>query len=315
MIEQKLARFGWRSVDPPQRPVLFVNPRSGDGIATRIGLAERARDLGIEVVSLTRGENLEGLVLSAVESGADALGMAGGDGSLAVVAAAAAAHELPFICVPAGTRNHFALDLGVDRRDVLGALAAFTDGVERQIDVAEVNGRLFLNNVSLGIYGEAVRRTTYRDAKVRTLVETAEKVLAPHGQVPALRLVDDAGVEHHQPAVVLVSNNPYSLDRPPSGTRPKLDSGRHGIVVLDAPDHGPHPPGRAWSTPSLEVLAPAPVHAGIDGEAVELGPPLRFAIRPKALRVRISSRHPGASPSANLQRVTPRPHKPRTPRP
>ena len=315
MIEQKLARFGWRPVDPPQRSVLFVNPRSGDGTAARLGLAERARDLGIEVVVLTRSDSFERLLRAAVESGADALGMAGGDGSLAVVAAAAAAHELPFICVPAGTRNHFALDLGVDRDDVLGALDAFTNGVERQIDVAEVNGRLFLNNVSLGIYGEAVHRTSYRDAKVRTLFETAEKVLAPHGQVPALRLVDDAGVEHDQPVIVLVSNNPYSLDRPPSGTRPTLDSGRLGIIVLDAPDHGPPPPGRAWSAPSLEVLAPAPVHAGIDGEAVELDPPLRFAIRPKVLRVRISSGHPGASPSATLQRVTPRLHKPRPPGP
>ena len=315
MIEQKLARFGWRSVDPPQRPVLFVNPRSGDGTAARVGLAERARDLGIGAVILAPGEDLVRLVRAAVESGADALGMAGGDGSLAVVAAAAAAQGLPFICIPAGTRNHFALDLGVDRHDVLGALDAFTEAVERTVDVAEVNGRPFLNNVSLGIYGEAVRRTAYRDAKVRTLVETAEKVLAPHGQMPTLRLVDDAGREHDQPAVVLVSNNPYALDPPPSGTRPKLDSGRLGIIVLDAPDHGPHPPGRAWSAPYLEVLAPAPVHAGIDGEAVDLGPPLRFAIRPKALRVRISSRHPGASPSATQHGVMPRLRKPLPPKP
>ena len=315
MMEQELARFGWRPVDPPQRPVLFVNPRSGGGTAARLGVAERARDLGIGVVILASGEDLVRLVRAAVESGADALGMAGGDGSLAVVAATAAAQDLPFICIPAGTRNHFALDLGVDRHDVLGALDAFTEAVERQVDVAEVNGRPFLNNVSLGIYGEAVRRAAYRDAKVRTLVETAEKVLAPHGQMPTLHLVDDAGREHDQPAVVLVSNNPYALDPPPSGTRPKLNSGRLGIIVLDAPDHGPHPPGRAWSAPYLEVFAPAPVHAGIDGESVDLGPPLRFGIRPKALRVRISSHHPGASPSATQHDVTPRLRKPLPPKP
>ena len=311
MIEQRLTHSGWRPVDPPRRPVLFVNPRSGDGTAARVRLAERARDAGIGVVILAPGENLVRMVRAAVESGADALGMAGGDGSLSAVAGAAASSELPFICIPAGTRNHFALDLGVDRQDVLGALEAFTDGVERQIDMAEVNGRPFLNNVSLGIYGEAVRRAAYRDAKVRTLLETAEKVLGPSGQAPALNLVDDAGRVHDQPAVVLVSNNPYSLDRPPPGTRPKMDSGRLGIIVLDAPDHGQHPPGRAWNAPYLEVLAPVPVHAGIDGEAVDLAPPLRFAIRPKALRVRISSRHPGASHSTTLQRVTPRPRKPR----
>lgn len=287
---QELAQPGWRPVDAPRRPVLFVNPRSGDGAAARAGVAERARDLGIEAIILTPGESLGALVREAVGSGADALGMAGGDGSLSVVAAAAAAHGLPFICIPAGTRNHFALDLGVDRHDVPGALEAYTDGLERHVDVAEVNGRLFLNNASLGIYGEAVARAGYRDAKVRTLVETAEKVLGPHGQATALSVVDDAGREHARPAVVLVSNNPYALERPPHGTRPALDSGRLGIIVLDAPEGGPHAPARAWTATGIEVHAPAPVHAGIDGEAVDLPAPLRFAIRPAALRVRISRR-------------------------
>ncbi|GAB3787599.1 diacylglycerol/lipid kinase family protein [Nocardioides ungokensis] len=314
-MEQQLQHPGWRPVDPPRRPVLVVNPRSGDGAAARVKVVERARDLGIEVVILTPRQSLVALVRSAVERGADALGMAGGDGSLSVVAEVAASHGLPFICVPAGTRNHFALDLGVDRRDVLGALEAFTEGVEREVDVAEVNGRLFLNNVSLGVYGEAVRRSAYRDAKARTLVATADKVLGPHGHVPSLRLVDDAGREHAQLAVVLVSNNPYSLDRPPVGTRPALDSGRLGVIALDAPGGGPHAPGRAWSAPHLEVLATAPVHAGTDGEAVDLDPPLHFAIRPKALRVRISSRHPGASPSAALSRAAPRLPMPRPPKP
>ena len=224
--------------------------------------------------------------------------MAGGDGSLATVAAVAAAHGLPFVCVPAGTRNHFAMDLGVDRRDVAGALDAFTDGVERLIDVGEVNGRIFLNNVSLGIYGEAVQLAGYRDTKVRTLAETAHRVLAPTGSTPALRLIDDTGQEHARLAVVLVSNNAYALTGPNPGARPTLAGGQLGILVLDTPDQMPHPPGRAWSAPRLQVHAPATVHAGIDGEAVELVAPLEFAVRPAALRVRISARHPGASPSA-----------------
>jgi diacylglycerol kinase family enzyme len=198
-------RYGWSSCDPPRRPVLFVNPRSGDGAAGRAGLAARARDRGITVVVLDPGHSLTTHVDEAIGAGADALGMAGGDGSLAVVAAAAAAHHLPLICVPAGTRNHFALELGVGRHDPVGALDAFTDGVERRIDLAEVNGRAFLNNVSRGIYGEAVRQSAYRDAKVRTLVQTAEQVLGPSGKTPALCLVDDAGREHACLAVVLVS--------------------------------------------------------------------------------------------------------------
>jgi diacylglycerol kinase family enzyme len=118
--QRQLSRYGWRRADPPRRPVLFINPRSGDGKAARAGLAERAREKGIEAVILAPGQDLAALAREAVTGGTDALGMAGGDGSLAVVAAVAAGHDIPFVCVPAGTRNHFALDVGVDRHDVAG---------------------------------------------------------------------------------------------------------------------------------------------------------------------------------------------------
>ena len=181
-----------------------------------------------------------------------------------------------------------------------GSRLVLVEGVERRIDVAEVNGRLFLNNVSLGVYGDAVRQEQYRDEKARTLFETARAVLGPSASLPELQLVDDLGREHHSPAVVLVSNNPYALDRPlVAGTRRTLDSGELGIVVLDAPATR-SVPGRAWGATSFEVTGRAPVHAGIDGEAVDLSPPLQFAIRPAALRIRISSRHPGVSPSGLL---------------
>jgi diacylglycerol kinase family enzyme len=267
------------------RPFLFVNPRSGGGKAERAGLAEQARERGIEAIVLGPRDSLAALVDRAVADGADALGVAGGDGSLAVVAAAALAHELPFVCVPAGTRNHFALDLGLDRHDLVGSLDAFTAGVERRIDVAEVNGRLVLNNVSLGVYGDAVQKPGYRDAKARTLLETAVRVLGPSGHATDLELVDDAGRPHRDPAVVLVSNNPYSFELPHApGTRPALDSGQLGVLVLDSPSLDPSA-GRTWTATQLEISAQTPLHAGIDGEAVDLTPPLRFAIRPRALRV------------------------------
>jgi diacylglycerol kinase family enzyme len=267
-----------------QQPVLFFNPKSGDGKAARAGLAARARERGIDVIVLRPDDDLAALVADAVAGGADVLGAAGGDGSLAVVAAAAVAHGLPFVCVPAGTRNHFALDVGVDRSDPVGSLDAFTDAVERRIDVADVNGRLFLNNVSLGVYGDAVRQTAYRGAKAHTLLETAAHALGPSAAAADLELADDRGSIHRNPAVVLVSNNPYSGRVP--GTRQRLDGGTLGILVLDAPRAGAVP-ARAWTAEQLELNAPAPVHAGIDGEAVDLVPPLRFAIRPGALRVRI----------------------------
>ena len=217
-----------------QQPVLFVNPRSGGGKAERAGLAERARERGIDVIVVRSEDDVAALVADAVVRGADVLGIAGGDGSLAIVAASAVAHGLPFVCIPAGTRNHFALDIGVDRRDLVGALDAFTDGIERRIDVAEVNGRLFLNNVSLGIYGDAVRQPAYRDAKARTLLHTAANVLGPSAPATGLAVVDDLGRLHSDPAVVLVSNNAYSPEPPrPPGTRATLAGGRLGVVVLD----------------------------------------------------------------------------------
>jgi diacylglycerol kinase family enzyme len=294
-------------VEAPRRPVLFINPASGGGKASRADLAGRARERGVEPVVLEPGKDLETLVHEAVADGADALGMAGGDGSLATVAAVASAHGLPFVCVPAGTRNHFARDLGVARNDLVGALDAFTDGLERSIDLGDVNGRPFINNVSLGLYGDAVQRAGYRDAKVRTLLQTAGEVIGPSAPSSAtLHAVDDLGRDHAHPAVVLVSNNPYALDRPPlGGTRPALDSGRLGIVVLDAAPDPRHGPGRAWTATSYQLTAGEPVAAGLDGEAITLDPPLGFSIRATALRVRISSRHPGGSPS---DRQSPRSH-------
>jgi diacylglycerol kinase family enzyme len=284
---------GFVHVDSALRPVLFINPNSGGGKARRAGLAVLARQRGIEPVTLAPGDELEALIQGAVADGADALGVAGGDGSLAVVAAAAAASRIPFVCLPAGTRNHFARDVGVAPDDLVGALDAFGAAMERTIDLGDVNGRPFLNNVSLGIYADAVRRAGYRDAKLRTLLETAREEALGASSTPAdVHLVDDRGAEHRSPAVVLVSNNPYAFERPPvRGARPLLDSGQLGIVVIDAPAGPPHQAGLAWSARSLRVEARGTVPAGVDGEAGALTPPLDFTIHPRALRVRLAPGH------------------------
>ena len=287
---------------PLTRPVLFYNPKSGGGKAERFQVAREARARNVEPVELHLGDDLGTLVRDAIENGADALGVAGGDGTQAIVAAIAAEHHLPYVCVPAGTRNHFALDLGVDRNDVVGALDAFTKGRERVVDLAEVNGRVFVNNVSLGVYAEAVQSAGYRDAKLRTLAETVPTVLGPAGQGLDLRFTGADGREHKTGAVVLVSNDPYRLGRVlGSGTRPALDTGMLGITVggEDAAG-GPGKPVEEWSAPSFEVRSDSPVAAGIDGEAAKLDPPLQFRTRPQALCVRIAPQHPGASPSAAM---------------
>ncbi|SNR63847.1 diacylglycerol/lipid kinase family protein [Blastococcus mobilis] len=288
----------------PQRPVLFINPRSGDGKAARYGLPEAARARGIEPVELLPGADLGTLVRTAVAEGADALAMAGGDGSQAVVAAVAAETGLPYACIPSGTRNHFALDLGVDRRDVVGALDAFVDGGERVVDLGEVNGRVFVNNVSLGVYAAAVHRPGYRAAKIRVLLRTLPEVVASRGHSPDLRWVTPGGRAKTGPAVILVGNGQYRLGGAAgAGSRPALDDGVLGITVLDPPSSSSSGPGgrlpwRQWSTPEFRVDASAPIPAGIDGEAAVLDPPVLFRVRPAVLRVRIAAHHPGASPSS-----------------
>ena len=233
------------AAEPPERAIVVWNPRSGGGKAVSNNLPDEARARGIEPIELKPGDDLEQLVRDAVAAGADGLAAAGGDGTQALVASIAAEHDLPFACIPAGTRNHFALDLGVDRDDVVGALDAFVTGGERRVDLAEVNGRVFVNNVSLGLYAEAVQREGYRDAKLRTMLDTAPDVLGsqPTGATSELSWRGPDGAEHQSAAVILVSNNTYRLGHVVgSGSRPRIDGGELGIAVLAASHDG----GRRW---------------------------------------------------------------------
>jgi diacylglycerol kinase family enzyme len=172
------------------------------------------------------------------------------------------------------------------------------DGTERRVDLADVNGRVFVNNVSLGLYAEAVQRQGYRDAKLRTILDTAPDVLgADDDRAESLEWTDNGGTPHHGAAVILVSNNVYRLGHAiGTGTRPRLDAGVLGVAVLG--DVGRERLWRQWAAPSFDVRAGAAVHVGVDGEALELEPPLRFTSRPGVLRVRLAPHHPGASPSA-----------------
>jgi diacylglycerol kinase family enzyme len=300
------------AVAPAEAPVLIVNPRSGDGKADRVGLAAACEARGIRVVILEPGSDLRSLAEAAADGGADAIGMAGGDGSQAIVAAVAAQRDLPMVVVPAGTRNHLALDLGLDRHDVLGALDAFGDALERRIDLAEVNGRVFANNVSLGLYAQIVRSPAYRDAKVETALSALPSMLGPGTEPFALSFTDAAGRRHERAHVIQVSNDPYGDTIDGRMTRPRLDAGVLGVISVEvrgdraagsliaaaAAGHPERHEGFAsWVAPTFEVDAPAPVAAGLDGESVTLDAPLVFATRPLALRIRLPSHAIGTSPA------------------
>jgi len=220
------------SVGPAIRPVLLMNPRSGGGKVERFHLVQEARGRGIEPVVLGPGDDLRRLAEQAVAHGADVLGMAGGDGSQALVAGVAAAHSVAFVCVPAGTRNHLAMDLGLDRDDVVAALDAFGAAVERRIDLGLVDDQVFVNNATMGLYAKVVQSPAYREAKLGTAANELPNLLGPDAEPFDLRFTGPDGREHSTAHLILVSNGPYELDRfGGRGTRPTMDTrpGRHGL--------------------------------------------------------------------------------------
>src|SRR5215467_2218075 len=253
----------------PRHPVLIMNLKSGGGKAARFRLEDECRERGIEPIVLQPGDDLVQLAQAAIADGADIIGMAGGDGSQALVATVAAAHGIPHVVIPAGTRNHFALDLGLDRDDVVGALDAFTDGTEQRVDLAEVNGRVFVNNASLGIYAKIVQSPQYRDAKLKTAAELLPTLLGPDANPLDLRFKGPDGTEYPTAHLILVSNNRYQLDQIAGrGTRERLDDGDLGVVAarIDGPAQARQfitlesigqvrrfPGWLEWETPRFEV--------------------------------------------------------------
>ena len=264
-------------------------------------LAAHARERGIDVHMLEKDTDLFDLARRAVRSGADCLGAAGGDGTLAIVAEVAIEAGLPFVCIPAGTRNHFALDLGLDREDPLGALDAFGEAVERRIDVGDVSGKMFLNNVSIGAYGEIVGEEEYRDNKVGTALLKLPDLIGPDAEPLDLRFVDGSGKQYDTAVVVHVSNNSYVLTpRPGFGSRPSLSDGELGIVVVVPGARGAAVKVLHWEAPSFTVESAIAIASGLDGESIALDPPAEFSIRRGALQVRTPLGAPGVSPGAKL---------------
>ncbi|MFD5427653.1 diacylglycerol/lipid kinase family protein [Streptomyces sp. NPDC127084] len=301
----------------PERPFLIMNPRSGGGKVERFGLKEKAEAAGARIALLDpqRQVDVAALARQAVADGADLLGVAGGDGTQALVAGIAAEHDIPFLVVPAGTRNHFALDLGLDRDDPAAALGALTDGVELRVDLGRIGDRVFVNNASFGAYAAVVRSDAYRDDKVRTTLDMFPDVLT-HRAGPRLT-VRAPGVTVEAPQAALVSNNPYRVgDLAAPGRRDRLDGGSLGLVCVKVDSaaeaavllRGGRASGLTVVTaPEVTVDADAPrIDVGLDGEALSLPTPVRCTIRPGALRVRVPRVRPGvprARPRLDWQRI------------
>ncbi|AGS69557.1 diacylglycerol kinase family protein [Streptomyces collinus] len=297
----------WRRAAPaPRHPWIVMNPLSGGGKVDRFALADRARAAGAEVVLLEPGahQDVAALARRAVAEGADLLGVAGGDGTQALVAEVAAHNGLPFLAIPAGTRNHFALDLGLDRRDPSTALRALSDGVEFRVDLGYAAGRAFVNNASFGTYAAVVAEPDYRGHKLQTAFRSLP-VLLTGPRAPRLEMrAGDSRMDGLQ--ALLVSNNPYlrAVDANRPGRRRSLSSGLLGVVCVRVDDtaqaarlvRGDRSPGLTRLTAREVVVAggaDGTLAAGIDGEHVTLPAPVVCRIAPGALRVRVPRDRPG----------------------
>jgi diacylglycerol kinase family enzyme len=289
---------------PAAHPFLIMNPKSGGGKVGKFDLKRKAEGLGAKVFLMEGPEEVDvaAVARDAVARGADLLGVAGGDGTQALVAEVAAQHGIPFVVITAGTRNHFALDLGLDRNDPAASLDALPDGVELRVDLGVIGGQTFVNNASFGAYAEVVQTPAYRGDKVRTTLELLPDLL--QGQDGARLEARADGTRIEAPQALLVANNPYGMgDVAGLGRRARLDGGILGVVGVTVSSaaqavgllRGTHATGLSvLTTRQIEVTADAPqIPVGVDGEALRLPTPVQCTIRPRALRVWVPRHRPG----------------------
>lgn len=304
-------RLDWRMPElpstPAKHPFLIMNPRSGGGKVAKFDLPRKAEALGAEVFLISGPEPVDvaEVARKAVAAGSDLLGVAGGDGTQALVAGVAAEHGIPFVVITAGTRNHFALDLGLDREDPAACLGALSDGVDLRVDLGIIGDQTFVNNASFGAYAEVVETPAYRGDKLGTTLDTLPDLLQGHRGARLSAVAD--GVTFDAPQALLVANNPYGTgDIAGLGRRARLDRGVLGVVAVTVDSawqavgllRGRHTDGlRVLTAQTIVVTADSErIPVGIDGEAVSLPVPVRCAIRPGALRVRVPRDRPGVPP-------------------
>ena len=304
-------RADWRMpehpAEPPARhPYLIMNPKSGGGKVGKFDLKRKAEDLGAEVFLIGGPEPVDvaRVAREAVARGADLLGVAGGDGTQALVAGVAARHGIPFVVITAGTRNHFALDLGLDREDPSACLGALSDGVELRVDLGMINGQAFVNNASFGAYAEVVETPAYRGDKLKTTLNLLPDLLQGHRGARLSARADGAETEIRSPQALLVANNPYGTgDIAGLSRRARIDRGILGVAGVkirsarQAADlvRGKNAAGlRVLTTTKIEISADAArIPVGIDGESVSMSTPVTCTISPAALRVWVPRDRPG----------------------
>ncbi|HET9173950.1 MAG TPA: diacylglycerol kinase family protein [Candidatus Saccharimonadales bacterium] len=284
-------------------PFLIVNPKSGNGRAIRTNVPQLAAKQGITVLVMQADDDVATLARNAIAQGADVLGISGGDGSIGAVAQEALKHDVPMVVLPGGTRCHFARDIGLEPRHIIDALLGY-NGVERHVDVASINGRIFLNNASFGLYADIVDHPQYRFHKAKISRQTLQAIASGEKQRYPLRF--QHGRKHYTAAVqVLVGVNRYSFDDVLEfGQRERMDEGVLQVTVLPALDDalvrqllrpmqrvgirraGPIAGVEQWVSKTFHVWnAHTALVVGVDGERETYQCPIHIRVLPGALRL------------------------------
>jgi diacylglycerol kinase family enzyme len=305
---------------PPaaRRALVIVNARAGGGRDASVAQDLRgqfaAAGLQAEVALLQDGDDIASLVARARAEGLGLVVAGGGDGTQGAVAAQLAGTGIVQGVLPLGTLNHFARDLGVPLA-LDDAIRTIAQGRVLQVDVGEVNGHVFINNSSLGLYPEIVRERELQQQRLgkgkwRSLASATLHALERHAGLAVRVDAEEGDAQLHRTPFVFVGNNRYGMEGFRIGARASLQGGelalyiarrrgRLGLLVL------------AWRAllrrlqqdVDFELLTGgafvvstrhARIRVATDGEVAMMDSPLHYRIRPGALRVLVPAAQPQA---------------------
>jgi diacylglycerol kinase family enzyme len=266
----------------------------------------RAAGLDAELVLAKDGEEMIATARRALEGGAHMVAAGGGDGTINAVASVMVGSGVRFGVLPLGTLNHFAKDLGIPL-DLDEAVRNLATGVPREVDVGEVNGRIFLNNSSLGLYPDIVRDREKQQRRLGRGKWPAAlwATLAALRRYPflSMRLTVKGETLARRTPFVFIGNNRYTMQGLAIGERDCLDDGLLSLYVAQRPTRLgllrfalDALRGKLGSERDFDVLEAASfeidthrhrVHVATDGEVTVMNPPLRYRVRPGALTVMV----------------------------
>jgi YegS/Rv2252/BmrU family lipid kinase len=285
----------------PMETAVILNRNKADSDEVAAALVGAGIDAPVDAVD---GSEIRERAEAAIKGGAKLIIVGGGDGSVSSAAQSVAGTDATLAILPLGTLNHLARDLGIPF-DLDQAAKIVASGRARTIDVAEVNGRTFVNNAAIGLYPlmvvdrEAQEHRLGRSKRLAMLVASLRTLARFHHQ--RLRLSADGGEARVDTPLLFVGNNDYRLALPAAGQRDRVDDGRLCVMVMRKKGV----PGflaavarallgiprtddmvRLEGVRQLKVnSARSTITLALDGETLAMKPPLDFQIRAGALKV------------------------------